>query len=175
MKPFIYLLVGWLCLSCLSLNAANAVSFNLHSDSFKNLDILPKVNTCDGKDESPSLIWSGLPAKTQSLTLIFSDLDAQGGTFYHWVLYNMPAAIKNLPAGLKILPKGSAAGKNSWGKVQYNGPCPPKGSTHTYVFTLYALDAKIDVKPDADSIAVINAMQNHIIDKTELNVIYSRM
>ena len=41
------------------------------------------------------------------------DPDAPGGTFVHWVIYNMPAQTQNLPKGLphdKTLADGSMKG-----------------------------------------------------------------
>jgi hypothetical protein len=44
------------------------------------------------------------------------------------------------------LPNGALEGRNDFGKIGYNGPCPPKGGPHRYFFKLYALDARTNLK-----------------------------
>lgn len=150
------------------MTAANAGSFSLSSTTFSSGSDIPAANSCDGKDVSPQLSWSGVPDKTQSLALILSDPDAPGGTFYHWVLFNIPDTMTSLPAGLTTPPSGVKAGKNSWGRNRYNGPCPPKGSTHRYIFTLYALDSTLNLATGTDADSLMDAMKNHILGQTEL-------
>src|SRR5262249_23491845 len=107
--------------------------------------------------------------------LIFSDPDAPGGTFYHWVVYNIPTNVHSFSKGIKDVPKGVKVGKNSWGKNQYNGPCPPKGSTHHYTFSLYAIDKKeLNLPEDADGKAVLDNISTNVIGATELTGTYSR-
>ena len=153
---------------------ASTETFTLHTNAFVNQSTIPILYTCDGKDISPPLEWTHVPDKTQALALILSDPDAPGGTFYHWVVYNIPQTATSLPQGTQTLPAGSVAGKNSWNKAQYNGPCPPKGSTHTYWFSLYALSSNLALPAGADAKEVLNAMQNHIVGKAELSAVYSR-
>lgn len=143
----------------------NSKTFSLQSSAFRNLSHIPEIYTCDGEDLSPALSWQNVPGKTKTLALILSDPDAPNGTFYHWVLYNMPHTMTNLPEGVAQLSGGTMVGKNSWGKQQYNGPCPPKGAEHRYVFTLYALDTTLALKPGADANTLTDAMRNHIIGK----------
>lgn len=93
-----------------------------------------------GGRHSPALEWKGEPAETRSFVLIVDDPDAPGGTWNHWLLYDIPATVHNLPQGWK---PGSLAvsGKNDFGKRGYGGPCPPKGhGPHRYYFKLAALD-----------------------------------
>ena len=84
------------------------------------------------------------------LLLIADDPDAPGGTWVHWVIYDLPADTKELPeavAKTEALPSGAKQGVNDFRKLGYNGPCPPPGSAHRYYFRLYALDAPTDLKP----------------------------
>src|SRR3990167_2155450 len=145
----------------------------LSTNAFLDQGILPVLYTCDGKDVSPQFECTGLPDKTQTIALIMSDSDAPSGVFYHWVLYNIPNTTANLPQGADK-PTGVAIGKNSFGKLQYSGPCPPKGSAHSYVFTLYALDTKLTIPAGADAKTVLHTIQNHLLGKTQLTAIYSR-
>lgn len=154
--------------------ATSVNTLEISSQSFENQSTMPKLYTCDDKDISPQLSWTGVPSNTQSLALILSDPDAPEGTFYHWVLYNIPPSTTTFSENLKKLPTGVIVGRNSWGKMQYNGPCPPKGSTHSYIFTLYALDSKLSLPAGADAQTVLNALQPHLINKAELSASYGR-
>lgn len=145
----------------------------LTSDSYLDKIAIPTLYTCDGKNISPQLSWTNLPAKTATLAVIMKDVDAPGGTFYHWVLFNIPKTLTKLPEGAPT-PAGASAGKNHFDKTGYGGPCPPKGTAHNYIITLYALDSKLNLPNDATAASVLDAMKNHIIGQTELSGVYSR-
>ena len=156
------------------MNAAIAGNFVVTSNSFVDGGTVPVQYTCDGKDVSPELSWSNPPKNTQSLVLIVSDPDAPGGIFYHWVVYNIPASAKELLENSQNLPQGTSVGKNSWDKNQYNGPCPPRGTAHTYDFTLYALNAPVKIPAGADGITVLDSIKDHVIKKVQITTVYSR-
>jgi hypothetical protein len=63
--------------------------FVLTSTAFKQGESIPERYSCDGEDVSPALQWTDPPAGTQSLALILDDPDAPGGTWVHWVLFNL--------------------------------------------------------------------------------------
>ncbi len=48
----------------------------LTSPSFSHNNSIPSHYTCDGKDISPALHWTGIPDGTKSLVLIVDDPDA---------------------------------------------------------------------------------------------------
>ena len=151
----------------------NAEAFTLSSAAFSDQDAMPILYTCDGKDISPALIWTNPPPATQSFALILADPDAPGGTWYHWVLYAIPKTIRELSEGIQLLPSRTIAGSNSWARTKYNGPCPPKGTKHRYIFTLYALDTPLTLPSRTDAIKLIAAMENHILETAELTAVYS--
>ncbi len=159
-------------------------SINAHAEMDSNFKVtspvttesgpLPTPYTCDGKNISPTISWSGKPAKTRSFALIVSDPDAPTGTFYHWVLWNMPANLTSLDEGIQLLPEPTKIGTNSFGKTAWNGPCPPRNTNHHYIFTLYALDKSLNLAAGADAAALLKAMDNHVIDKTVFVAVYTR-
>jgi Raf kinase inhibitor-like YbhB/YbcL family protein len=153
--------------------SAHAQIFQINTDSFTSHNMMPIMYTCDGKDISPALQWESTPAKTKSLALIVSDIDAPKGIFYHWVLYNIPATTLSFAAGTTQFPAGTVALKNSFNNVRYNGPCPPAGETHHYIFTLYALNTTFTLSQDADALSLIKAMKNHVIGTAELKAVFS--
>jgi Raf kinase inhibitor-like YbhB/YbcL family protein len=110
---------------------------SLTSPSFTDSGRLPTSATCIGGATSPALQWTNVPAGTQSLELLVTDPNAPTGTLSHWVLYNIPPASTGAPAG--SAPAGAQPGLDSFGLPFYLPPCPlPPGSTHHYVFELFA-------------------------------------
>jgi len=112
-------------------------SIQLTSPAFASSSAIPAVYTCDGRDVSPPLAWSGGPPN-EEYVLIVTDPDARGGEFVHWVVYGIPGTASAFPEG--GVPAGAVQGTNGLRKTGYGGPCPPHGDpAHRYVFTLYGL------------------------------------
>ena len=105
------------------------------------------------------------------------DPDAPGGTWDHWIVLNIPAEVRelpeNMPAGMKFGDVATTFGKNSWGRSDYGGPCPP-GGTHRYFFKFYALDTTLSLDESASKRQVLAAMEGYILAETELMGTYSR-
>ena len=153
------------------------MSFSISSTSFPNGGDIPKKFTCDGADVSPELSWTGPPAGTQSFALIADDPDAPSGTWTHWVLFDLAPDTNNLAESVsKIdeLPGGERQGRNDFRKICYNGPCPPPGKPHRYFYKLYALDAKLDLKPGSSKQEVEQAMEGRILGKAQWMGKYQR-
>jgi hypothetical protein len=152
-------------------------TLELTSEAFGPQETIPERFTCDGEDISPPLSWSAPPDSTQSFALIMDDPDAPMSTWVHWVLFNIPAdkraLSENVPAE-EQLSDGSLHGKNSWGRSDYGGPCPPSGSTHRYVFKLHALDTRLDLEAGATKKQVLDAMDGRVLAYGELVGTYSR-
>jgi Raf kinase inhibitor-like YbhB/YbcL family protein len=133
--------------------------------------------TCDGPDVSLPLAWSDPPEGTQSVALIADDPDAPGGTWVHWVLYDLPAESRDLPEGVphdKTLPNGSKQGRNDFGRVGYGGPCPPPGRPHRYFFTLYAVDLKLGLAPGATKAQLVKTLKDHTLGEAQWMGRYGR-
>ncbi|MBI3896232.1 MAG: YbhB/YbcL family Raf kinase inhibitor-like protein [Acidobacteria bacterium] len=153
------------------------MGFVLTTNAFQTDGMVPKKFTCDGPDVSPPLEWSGSPPGTQSFGLIADDPDAPGGTWVHWVIYNLPAAAQALPEGIPKeteLADGARQGRNDFRKIGYGGPCPPPGPAHRYFFKLYALDAKLSLRPGATKSELEGAMKGHILAEASLIGRYQR-
>jgi len=154
-----------------------APPLTIASDAFEHEGDIPSRYTCQGEDVSPALRWSGVPEGTQSLVLICDDPDAPGGTFVHWVIYNIPPTATELPEGVPpdpTLADGSRQGRNDFGKTGYGGPCPPPGPAHRYFFTLYALDVRLDLPAGATKAQVVEAMKGHILGEAQVMGRFSR-
>jgi Raf kinase inhibitor-like YbhB/YbcL family protein len=149
-----------------------AADFIMTSSAFKNGEKIPMKYSCDDKDISPPLSWSNPPSGTKSFALICSDPDAPAGTWYHWVIFNIPNTITFLAEN--HISAQSFLGENSWGRNKYNGPCPPHGKPHHYIFTLYALDTKLNLPQGSAAEILIKAMQRHILASTQIIGLFDR-
>ena len=152
----------------------------LTSTAFVHDGAIPASYTCQGKDVSVPLAWSGVPAGTRSLVLIVDDPDAPDPaapkmTWVHWVLYNIPPGAAGLEEAVKPgeLPKGTLEGRNDWGRTGYGGPCPPVGR-HRYFFKLYALDVVLPDLGTPDKARLERAMKGHVLAKHELIGTYAK-
>ena len=164
-----------------------AQTIRLTSPAFTEGAMIPREFTCDGADRSPPLEWSGVPQAARSLVLICDDPDAPGGTWSHWVLYDLAPSVTSLDQGVAtdlvatLEPKTvvkqpgltATQGKNDFGKIGYGGPCPPRG-VHRYFFRLYALDQRTELAPGATRTAVFKAIAGHILAEGHLMGKYAR-
>lgn len=143
----------------------------ISSPAFSAGTAIPAKYTCDARDLSPSLVIGSVPAGTRSLALIMDDPDAPGGTWVHWVAWNIPPETRVIPEN--SLPAGAVQGRNSWRRAGYGGPCPPSG-THRYVFKLFALDTTLKLAPSAGTVELERAMQGHLLASGQLMGTYAR-
>ncbi len=154
------------------------MAFTLTSTAFSDGAAIPAKYTCDGIDVSPPLAWSGPPPGTRSFALIADDPDAPVGTWVHWVLYNLPAAVSELPENIAKVESldldGARQGRNDFRRPGYGGPCPPPGPAHRYFFKLYALDAPLQLKPGGQKKDLEAAMEGHVLGSAQLMGTYGR-
>jgi Phosphatidylethanolamine-binding protein len=105
-------------------------SFTLNVDSLAPGSALPEVYSCEGASKSPAVSWDGIPAGTKSLVLILDDPDAPGGTFTHWIVYNIPPDARSIRDGQtaqKVLANGAQQGNSSARSRGYYPPAPRSG------------------------------------------------
>jgi hypothetical protein len=152
----------------------------IRSPAFSSGGAIPPLHTCEGKDVSPALEFSGAPQGTKSLVLVVHDPDAPDPKaprvdWVHWLLYNLPADCKGLPQGVAetALPAGTLPGLSDFKRTAWGGPCPPVG-THRYFFVLHALDT---VLPDLGTPArqrLERAFAGHVLETAELMGTYRK-
>lgn len=142
----------------------------LTSPAFINDGAIPAKYTCDGQDISPALTISNVPAGTQSLALIVDDPDASGG-WLHWMMWNISPSTAEIAEN--NVPAGAILGQNDFGRTAWGGPCPPSG-VHHYQFKLYALDTKLNLKPDAGKGDLEVEIEKHLIDEARLVGTYAK-
>jgi len=142
--------------------------------------ILPIDYSCDGLDISPEIVVGGVNTKiSKSLAIIVNDPDAPGGGgFIHWIAWNIelvrmiPEKIPKTP--VVTFPLRAIQGKNSFGKIGYNGPCPPRGQNHRYFFKVYGLDTELTLTAGASKDQFVTAMEGHVVQYGEMFVTYGR-
>lgn len=144
------------------------------------VQVLPSDYSCDGGDISP---WIGIDGvntgTTKSLAIIMNDPDSPGGGgFVHWIAWNIEL-VKMIPEKISKTPEVSyplrlVQGKNSFGRIGYSGPCPPRGETHRYFFKVYGLDSELALPSGASKDQLVKAMEGHVVQYGETYVTYGR-
>ena len=153
-------------------------------DIVLNFTKIPINYTCDGRNISPRIEVHGLDESVKSLAVILDDPDSPSGAFTHWAIWNLPP-MDIIPEGIPNDPvvtlplgegeiTGAVQGSNSYGKVGYMGPCPPKGVNHRYDFKVYALNFTLDLRPGSSKKDLEAAMRGRILQQGQANATYER-
>jgi Raf kinase inhibitor-like YbhB/YbcL family protein len=156
-------------------------AMTLTSPDFDDGQPIPAKHAYEGEGENvpPRLEWSNLPEGTAELALIVEDPDAPTPEpWVHDVLYKIPVDATAEEMVLRGTAVDSVArffqGLNSWHEAAWGGPKPPHGKAHRYVFTLYALDAELDVAPGLTKEDLLDAMAGHVLATATLVGTYRR-
>jgi Raf kinase inhibitor-like YbhB/YbcL family protein len=187
MKIFSILFVGATLVGAAhSAVAQTPQRITVSSPTLKEGEAIPRQYTPDGRNDSPPLTWTGVPAGARELAVVCEDPDAGNPPpFVHWIVYRIPATAKGLPEALPIdaatkMPadlSGAVQGTNGFRRTLYRGPAPPPGKPHNYHFVVYALDAPVAVKagqPPMTRAELLEAIKGHVIGQGELVAIYER-
>jgi Raf kinase inhibitor-like YbhB/YbcL family protein len=153
-------------------------TISISSQAFQDGARIPVKYTCEGLNISPPLQWANTMQGIKSYALILEDPDTSYGTLTHWIVFNISPDSNNLPEGVPIQTGNQdtfSQGNNSFGKTGYDGPCPPLGQSHRYVFSLYALDTMLSqLKAGASKSDVLEAMRGHILASERLTGIFGQ-
>ena len=155
---------------------AAAAVFTLEAKRFENGGQVPGEFTCDGLHASPALNWSNPPQGTQSFALIMEAAQPAREPVL-WIAYDLPTNSRELPEAVPardILLDGTRQGVNDSGRLGYKGPCPSFSRQQRYVFTLYALDAKVQLPAGANRQQLDEAMKGHVLGQSHLAGWYAR-
>lgn len=157
------------------------VRIDLSSPAFADGGRLPVRFTADGEGVSPPLLWSDVPAGSQSLALIVEDPDAPAfNPLVHALVWGLPAEERHLPEG--AIDKdgdggadGRDVGRNSYLQEGWLPPDPPSGhGRHDYVFQLFALSATPAIGHNPGRGDVVKAISGHVLAAGLLTGCYSR-
>jgi Raf kinase inhibitor-like YbhB/YbcL family protein len=144
----------------------NVADLRLSSPAFESHKRIPERHTGDGEDVSPALRWEGAPENTKAFAVVVHDPDAPlVNGFTHWVAYGIPGGTTELAQGTSEPIQGT----NSFGNRGYNGPAPPPGhGVHHYYFWVYALDSELDLEPGLDRHALMERIEDHVIEQARI-------
>lgn len=182
MKNLLGILVA-VALSAAAASAQTPQTMTITSPTLKAGQPIPTDHTADGKNISPAIAWSNVPSGTKSFALIMDDPDVpMPQPFVHWVIYKIPGTAKGIPENIPIDPAtpmpseiaGAVQGVSGFRRPIYRGPAPPPGKVHNYHFTVYALDAGLDLAPGLNKQQLLDAIKGHVIGQGELVATYER-
>ncbi len=144
----------------------NVQDLRISSPAFDGHRRIPERHTGDAEDVSPPLQWSGIPEGTKAFALVVHDPDAPlVDGFTHWVAYGIAGDADSLAEGADDV----VSGTNSLGNQGYNGPAPPPGhGPHHYYFWVYALDDDLDLPPGLDRRALLEQIEDHVIEQARV-------
>lgn len=132
------------------------------SPAFRDGQPIPRDYTCQGRDVSPPLVITQIPAAASHLALILDDPDAPRGTWTHWTFWDLPAENVRLAEGQDVAALRAMQGRTSARSIGYHGPCPPTG-THRYYVHVYALGARLGLTSGAAVAELRAALANKAI------------
>ena len=141
-------------------------TMSVSSEAFEQ-NILPQTYTCHGDRISPPLDWSGAPEDTKSLALVVDDSSAPITPYIYWLVFDIQPGTTDIQEG--ALPTGARQALNSMGTMKYDAPCPD-GHSHSYRFTVYALNRQLTLPNGAPLLAVWTAIANATIGRGRIVV-----
>lgn len=127
-----------------------------------------------GKSISPDLHWEGVPEGTKSFAVTCYDPDAPTGSgFWHWIAWDIPATTTSLPLGVPREDAGFSQALNDFGRRGFDGPNPPEGPVHRYIFTVHALPVEtLGADPDAPHVFARFGIFRGQLESTGLTATY---
>ncbi len=135
---------------------------------------LPVDFTGDGSGATLPLAWKGAPAGTKGFALIMDHL-APGNTMKHyWTMWDIPATTAALPKNVQGVGK---LGTSFKGQIGYEPPHSQGPGAKTYVLTVYALSAPLQITPPPREVnrdVLLAAMKDKVLASASLSVIYTR-
>ena len=128
-----------------------------------------------GRNISPKLRLDGLDPSTRTLAVTLEDLTHPlFGSMAHWVAWNIPPG-DSIPAALppgRVNPSTGIVQGTAYGWHRYRGPKPPRGMTHTYRFTVHALDCNLTIPSRTRLAGFKRAIEGHVLQWAVLEGIY---
>jgi Raf kinase inhibitor-like YbhB/YbcL family protein len=158
-------LLGGLSASGLGTPAALTVM----SPEFSTTRDLPAQYTCHGAGLSPPLLWSGgLSRRPKSFAIVVDDSNTPTSPYIYWMVFDISPSTTAIAQNQ--LPTGAREALNSKGTVGYDPPCPAGDTAHGYRFTVYALNARLNLPNRAGLRRTWAAIAEHVVAIGRLQV-----
>ncbi len=135
---------------------------------------LPVDYTGDGSGATLPLAWKGAPAGTKSYALIMDHLAPGNVMKHYWTMWDIPATTTSLPKNVKGVGK---IGTSFKGQIGYEPPHSQGPGAKTYVLTVYALSAPLQITQqprDVNRDVLLAAMKDQVLASASLSVTYTR-
>ena len=137
-------------------------TISVATPAFEEGKPIPRDYTGFGDDENPAIRWDRVPDGARAFAIVVDDPDAPGGTYTHWLVWDLPPATRSIERGADLLDVGGSEGKNDFGAPGYMGPKPPSG-THRYHFQVFALKEKLGLAGGAKADEVWEALGDKVL------------
>ncbi|MEM5767024.1 MAG: YbhB/YbcL family Raf kinase inhibitor-like protein [Bacillota bacterium] len=145
----------------------------IRSNAFTEGAWIPVKHTARGEDLSPDFEISGIAPNAASIAITLDDASHPIFPNYnHWAIWNLPVQEhipEGIPCGKLVDRLGGAVQGLAYGRNRYKGPKPPLKTIHTYVFTVYVLDSKLDLAANSRKRDLIEKMNGHVLQQATLS------
>ncbi len=151
-----------------------SASFVLTSPEVTNGGALPAEFTGDGSGATLPLSWKGAPPGTKSFALIMDHLAPGDVMKHYWTMWDIPETTTSLPKNVQGVGK---VGTSFKGQIGYEPPHSQGPGAKTYVITVYALSAPLQITQPPREVnrdVLLEAMKDKVLASASLNVVYSR-
>ncbi|WP_411677144.1 YbhB/YbcL family Raf kinase inhibitor-like protein [Caproicibacter sp.] len=148
-------------------------ALKLTSSAFQEGGRIPARHSGRGENLSPCFELQGIASGAKSFAITLDDASHPLFPNYnHWVIWNLPVREvipEGIPKGKSVDGFGGAVQGVAYGKHQYKGPKPPFHSIHTYWFTVYVLDCKLDLPANRRKRNLLAAIEGHVLQQAMLS------
>ena len=151
-----------------------SATFILTSPEVIDGGALPMDYTGDGSGATLPLAWKGSPADTNSYALIMDHLAKGDVMKSYWTMWDIPASTTSLAKNVKGIGKTGTSFK---GQLGYEPPHSQGPGAKTYVLTVYALSAPLQIPQPAREVnrdVLLAAMKDKVLASASLHVVYTR-
>lgn len=130
-----------------------------------------------GANISPALAWTTPPADAVELVLLVQDPDVPfGKAATHALTRGIDPSLGGIPENGLTQPspiRGLRHGKGALGRRGWAGPLPVRShGPHSYVFQLFALDARAELPDDFTLADALAALPGHLVGRARLDGTY---
>ena len=149
-------------------------TFLLTSTEVKDGGALPMDYTGDGSGATLPLSWKGAPAGTKGYALIMDHLAPGNEMKHYWTMWDIPATTTGLPRNVKGIGK---LGTGFKGQIGYEPPHSQGPGAKTYVLTVYALSAPLQITQQPREVnrnVLLAAMKDKVLASSSLSVVHTR-
>ena len=151
-----------------------SASFVLTSPEVTDGGNLPMDYTGDGSGATLPLAWKGAPSGTMSYALVMDHLAPGDVMKSYWTIWDIPASTTSLPKNAQGV---GQVGTSFKGQPGYEPPHSQGPGAKTYVLTVYALSAPLQITQSPREVnrdVLLEAMKDKVLASSSLHVVYTR-